>query len=71
MVLKYHNGSREGHLHLQRFFLHLMRGGENLPMTEREAGTEIMMQLSELSIKSVRYFIEANKIYFSLQPGSL
>jgi hypothetical protein len=65
VVLKYHNGSRLEHLHLQRFFLHPMRNGENRPMTEREAGTEItrMMQLSELSIKSVRYFIEANKIF--------
>jgi hypothetical protein len=40
-----------------------MRGAENRPMTKREASTEIMMQLSELSIKSVRYFIEANKIF--------
>ena len=39
-----YTGSRP--VHLRRFFLHPMKGGpENQPMTEREAGTEIMMRI--------------------------
>ncbi len=37
--------------------------GENLPMTEREADTEVMMTLSEQSWELARVFIEANKVF--------
>jgi hypothetical protein len=41
-----------------------MRGGpENQPMTEREAGTEILMQIPEQSLELLRVFIEASKIF--------
>jgi hypothetical protein len=35
--------------------------GENRPMTESEAGTEIMMRLPEQSLELVRVFIKASK----------
>jgi hypothetical protein len=48
--------------------------GENRPMTEREAGIEIMMQLPEQFLELVSVFLDANGetyifIFFSLEQG--
>jgi hypothetical protein len=37
--------------------------GENRPMTEREAGTEILMRLPDQPLKFVTVFKEASKIF--------
>jgi hypothetical protein len=52
-------------------FLHPMRGeqmniGKNLPVTEMEADTEIMMRLPEKSLELVGIFLEARKIFLCI-----
>jgi hypothetical protein len=43
-----------------------MGSRENRLMTEREAGTEILMRLPDQSLKFVTAFIEASKIFIFL-----
>jgi hypothetical protein len=67
VALKNHTGSRQGHVReFTRIFFCITWGvdtGEYQPMTEWEAGTEVMRRLPDPSLKLVRLLTEARKIF--------